>query len=98
MKNRLLFAFSAFFLSFSMLFAQTQSPEPYSKDEFHPVLKDLRRAEIITLGAIPFVTFNVTLGYSFGKYASHNFDSNYFRILLQSLPMPMLIRLKSKSA
>ena len=78
MKNRLLFAFSAFFLSFSMLFAQTQSPEPYSKDEFHPVLKDLRRAEIITLGAIPFVTFNVTLGYSFGKYASHNFDSNYF--------------------
>ena len=78
MRKRVFSAFAVLFFFSVMLFAQAQTPEPYTKDEFHPVLKDLRRAEIITLGAIPFVTFIVTLGYSFSKYASHNFDSNYF--------------------
>ena len=76
--------FSLFFAALCLLcasqflFAEDFPPEPYGKNEFHPVFTGLRRAEIITLGAIPFVTFNVTLGYSIGKYASHNFDSNYF--------------------
>lgn len=71
-----------FFLLFSLLFSlfpiYSETPEPYKDDEFPDIFKDIRRAEIITLGAMPFITFNVTLGYSFGKYAAHNFDSDYF--------------------
>lgn len=55
-----------------------ETAEPYEKDEFPGILHDIRRAEIITLGSMPFITFSATLGYSFGKYASHNFDSSYF--------------------
>lgn len=57
-------------------FAQTA--EPYTKDEFPVFLKDLRRAEIVTLGSMPFITFSVSLGWSFGRYAYNGFDSNYF--------------------
>lgn len=56
----------------------SETPEPYQKDEFPGILHDIRRAEIITLGSMPFITFSATLGYSFGKYAYHNFDSSYF--------------------
>lgn len=56
----------------------SETPEPYQKEEFPGILHDIRRAEIITLGSMPFITFSATLGYSFGKYASHNFDSSYF--------------------
>ncbi len=48
------------------------TPSPYTKDEFSPWLKDLRRAEIITLGAMPFVTLNVTLGF----WALNGFDES----------------------
>lgn len=71
-----------FVLLFSLLFSlfpvYSETAEPYKDDEFPDIFKDIRRAEIITLGAMPFITFNVTLGYSFGKYAAHNFDSDYF--------------------
>ena len=50
----------------------THNPEPYGENEFPLWLKDLRRAEIITLGAMPFVTLNVTLGY----WAINGFDTN----------------------
>ncbi len=66
----------SFFINLSPLFSETA--EPYTKEEFPGVLNDLRRAEIITLGAMPFITFSTTLGYSFGKYAFHDFDSDYF--------------------
>jgi len=56
----------------------SETAEPYDKDEFPGILHDIRRAEIITLGSMPFITFSASLGYSFGKYASHNFDSSYF--------------------
>lgn len=58
--------------------ADSTTPEPYKKDEFPSWLSDLRRAEIITLGAMPFITLNVSLCYSFGNYAAHDFDSAYF--------------------
>ena len=73
---------------FSMLMVQShgifaadsasKTPEPYKPEEFPGWMHDLRRAEIITLGAMPFITFNVSLGYSFASYAMHGFDSNYF--------------------
>lgn len=77
LKKRFFTLISAFFLIFSEAsFAETAAP--YRDDEFPLLLKDLRRAEIITLGTMPFAVLNVTLGYSFGKYAAHGFDSNYF--------------------
>ena len=74
---------TAFILIFSLfaenLFsAESKTPEPYSDNEFPGFLHDLRRAEIITLGAMPFITFNATLGYSLGKFAFNNFDPQYF--------------------
>lgn len=64
--------------SLSSVFSDDKSPKPYEKSEFPGFLYDLRRAEIITLGAMPFVTFNIALGYSFTNYALHNFNSSYF--------------------
>ena len=67
------------FFSFAQnVFAQSKTAEPYSKDEFPSVLHDLRRAEIITLGSMPFITLNTSLMYSFGKFAAHGFDASYF--------------------
>ena len=40
-------------------------------------LKDLRRFEIITLGALPFVTLDTTLAYSTWRYVQHDFDAAY---------------------
>lgn len=64
----------SFFACSANVFAadSSASPVPYSDDEFAPWLKDLRRAEIITLGAMPFVTLNVTLGF----WALNGFDSS----------------------
>jgi len=79
-KKRILLFFILIF-SFYQIFAdnvKSTTPEPYSKEEFPGFMHDLRRAEIITLGAMPFVTFNLTFGYSFANYAIHGFDSSYW--------------------
>lgn len=78
MKNKLVSLILVFSFIFSSAAVFAETPEPYKEDEFPGLFKDIRRAEIITLGAMPFITFNVTLGYSFGKFAAHNFDSDYF--------------------
>ncbi len=76
MKRKILFAaLSIFlFLSFQNIFAQSnsgnQSPEPYKEDEFSQGLKDLRRFEIITLGAMPFITLDSAIVYNGYKYAT----------------------------
>lgn len=62
--------------SLSILWAD-ESPEPYQKDEFKPWMHELRRSEIITLGSLPFTTLTTSLGYSFYRYAAHNYDSDY---------------------
>lgn len=54
------------------------TPTPYADNEFPTWAHDLRRAELITLGALPFVTLDVTLAYSLGSFALHGFDTNYF--------------------
>lgn len=56
---------------------ESAAPEPYQEDEFPAAMNDLRRAEIITLGAVPFVTLNVTIAYSLGNCAFHGFDTDY---------------------
>lgn len=57
---------------------------PYSPDEFAPWQKDLRRAEIIAFGSLPFVTFMTSLGYDVYRYYTHNQREEY-------LPWPLKI-------
>lgn len=56
---------------------QDTTPKPYDNDELPQSIKDLRRFEIITLGSLPFVTLDTTLGYSTYRYIKHDFDSAY---------------------
>lgn len=56
----------------------TVTIEPYTKDEFPSWLHDMRRAEIVSLGSLPFVTLGVTLGYSLYRYFSHDMNPDYF--------------------
>ena len=58
--------------------AKDTTPVPYTDDEFPQFMKDLRRAEIISFGALPFVTLTSTIVYSSARYAQHGFDSAYF--------------------
>ena len=54
------------------------TPEPYHENEFPQFLKDVRRFEIVTLGALPFVSIQTTLAYSTCQYFNHDFESSYF--------------------
>ena len=45
-------------------------PEPYTEDEFPQWSKDLRRAEIVSLGTIPFAAVTVTMAYGGYQYAT----------------------------
>ena len=65
-------------LNFSFpAFSEDTSPRPYDNDELPQVMKDLRRFEIISLGALPFVTLDTTLAYSTWRYVQHDFDAAY---------------------
>ena len=74
--KRLLFTALSLFLFFaaSNCFAQSNqtntTPEPYTDDEFAQPFKDLRRFEIITLGAMPFITLDSAIVYNGYKYAT----------------------------
>ena len=73
MRNtrKLILKITAILLCFSFCahcFGADTTPAPYSEGEFPQFLKDARRFEIITLGALPFVTIQTTLGYSTIKY------------------------------
>lgn len=57
-------------------YAEDTTPEPYNDKEFPQNLQDLRRFEIITLGAMPFVTLDVTIVYSGIQWSKNNFDTN----------------------
>lgn len=80
MKIKKIFKTLLFFSLFSVfsfnMFADT-TPEPYNTEEFPQALKDLRRFEIITLGAMPFVMLDVEIGYAAYLSAKNNFDTTY---------------------
>ncbi|MCR5218430.1 hypothetical protein [Treponema sp.] len=67
--------FAATSSSSSSSSSKSTTPEPYTKEEFSPVLHDLRRAEIITFGSLPFVTLGVTVAYGAYGYFSGDFSS-----------------------
>ncbi len=52
-------------------------PLPYASDEFPQWLHDLRRGEIITIGAFPIVYLFTQLGYNIYRYSVHGGDSQY---------------------
>lgn len=73
MKHKILTVLFTFLL-FSFLplniWADSTSPEPYTYEEFPDTMHKLRRFEIITLGSMPFVSLDISLGYSGYKYLS----------------------------
>lgn len=80
MKKRLVFIFLIFsvFAGFVQpVFCESTTPEPYNDEEFPKSLRDIRRFEIITLGAMPFVTLDVTIAYSGIRWAKNGFSAEY---------------------
>lgn len=52
--------------------------EGYEKGKELPSwIKDLRRAEIVTLGSLPFTTLGATLAYSLYRYGANDFKPAY---------------------
>lgn len=93
-KKYILLVFSLF-LIYSTCFADTSgdhTPEPYKKDEFPATLKALRRAEIITLGSLPFVTMSYGFLNSVYGCATHNFDTSYMSSPLVRTTDPDIIK------
>ena len=79
MKKVFFLAITLFlFLSTQNCFGQNQTkdttPEPYIEDEFSQAAKDFRRFEIITLGAMPFITLDAAIVYNGYKYATGRSD------------------------
>ncbi len=78
MKRRI--AALALFIVFALpLIAETDAHEsaPYEKDEFPVWIKDLRRAEIITFGSLPFVTFSASIYFDIYRYYDHDKATGY---------------------
>lgn len=50
---------------------------PYEKEEFSPILRDIRRAEIIAFGTFPFVVLFGTVFYDVFRYFYNGMDSAY---------------------
>lgn len=71
MKRRLAFIILlSLFMNLTLCaFAENADNKTDNSEEIPQSLQDFRRFEIITLGAMPFVTLDVTLGYSMEQYA-----------------------------
>lgn len=80
MKKKFIFKiilFSLIFnLSFQVFCEENNNSDDINKEEIPQGIQDFRRFEIITLGAMPFVTLDATLGYSVIKYAKELSDGN----------------------
>ncbi|MCQ2578108.1 MAG: hypothetical protein MJ176_06220 [Treponema sp.] len=76
--KKLFFLVMVFVFSLNMsIFSQEKidhTPVPYDTEELPDVIKDFRRFEIITLGSIPFVAIDASLGYSSYKKISGKSD------------------------
>ncbi len=76
MKPLLALVLLVFSLSFAGA-AEAEKPEPYGPDEFSGWQQDLRRAEILSFGALPFVTFFSSIYYDVWRYYDHDQDEGY---------------------
>ena len=57
--------------------APTRTPAPYTQDEFPRWLRELRRAEVIFVGSIPFTMFFTFEGYDTYRYVTNGLDPFY---------------------
>lgn len=67
----------------------TPQPVPYSPDEFPLWLRQLRRAEIITVGAFPIALLVSSLGYQTVRYAQHGYSQSYAPALFGTGATPL---------
>ncbi len=72
----LIFLFFAVFALFAVPSGDTK-PDPYGTAEFPQWQKDLRRAEIIAFGTLPFVTFLSSVGFEVYRYQAHGYADAY---------------------
>ena len=75
------FFYILFFVLFtSIAFAQKvdRTPEPYGIDEFTTWQKDLRRFEILSFGALPFVSLLSFWGYDMIRSAKNPGNADYY--------------------
>lgn len=85
MKLKCLFLSIFLCVSASNIFsAETVStvPVPYGPAEFPDWQKDIRRAEILSFGALPFITFMASIYYDIFRYIDHDGNEGY-------LPWPL---------
>jgi len=79
------------FLSLFPLISETLPDyEPYEEDEFPVWARDLRRAEIIFFGTIPFTFFVSGFSYNIYQYASNDFDPDSAPALFGNTTPPIL--------
>ena len=64
-------------LTGTLIFCQDTEPEEYQEDEFSPLLKELRRGEIIMLGSLPLSIFLAIETYEIYRYVQHDRDPDY---------------------
>jgi hypothetical protein len=61
-------------------------PEPYAPEEFPAWANDLRRAEIVFFGSLPFSLFFTFEAYDIGRFVGSGFDEDGFDTLLAPWP------------
>ncbi len=64
-------------LTGTLVFCQGNEPEEYREDEFSPLLKELRRGEIIMLGSLPLSIFLAIETYEIYRYVLHDREPEY---------------------
>ena len=84
MKHTKKIAFLIFFVSLFSVFPVyaedtkvSRTPDPYGAEEFKQWQKDLRRFEIISFGALPFVSLLSFWAYDIGRSIAHKGDPAY---------------------
>lgn len=71
-------AFFSFLPRLSVADTPNRTPEPYGIDEFTTWQKDLRRFEILSFGALPFVSLFSFWGYDMIRSSKHKGDPAYY--------------------
>ncbi|MEI8092776.1 MAG: hypothetical protein WCG80_01035 [Spirochaetales bacterium] len=74
--KRLCAASVLLFLLTAAFGAEADKPKDYAPEEFPVWAQDLRRAEILTVGAFPFVFLFAGLGFDVVYWSSHSFDQS----------------------
>lgn len=79
-----------FFSIFSVFGETLPVYEPYKEEEFPKWALDLRRAEVIFFGTIPFTFFASSLSYDLYIYTSNSFNSKFTPALFGNTTPPIL--------